>query len=71
MRTPIYPSWGLVRDRDGNADVNILLAGPAELAARYCTAGQAETGSSSPERNASGQTSADGRKRSRSVKMAG
>ena len=70
MRTPICPACGLVLDRDWNAALNILLAGLAWLAA-HRTAGQAETGSGVPERNASGQTSAGGRMRVRSVKMAG
>jgi putative transposase len=55
MRTHICPNCGLVLDRDWNAALNILLAGLAWLAA-HRTAGQAETGSGSPERNASGQT---------------
>jgi putative transposase len=49
MRTHICPSCGLVLDRDQNAARNIL-----ECALR--TAGQAGTGSGSPEQNASGQS---------------
>ncbi len=64
MRTHVCPSCGLVLDRDYNAALNIL-----ELALR--TAGQAETGAASAERNASGQTPAGSRKRLRSVKVAG
>jgi putative transposase len=64
MRTHVCPSCGLVLDRDQNAALNIL-----ELALR--TAGQAGTGSASAERNASGQRTSGGRKRLRSVKLAG
>ena len=70
MRTHICPSCGLVLDRDYNAALNILQAALEDLAA-HRTAGQAETGSGEPERNASGQTTAGGRKRLRSVKLAG
>ena len=48
MRTHICPNCGLVLDRNHNAALNIL-----ELALR--TAGQAETGTASAVRNASGQ----------------
>jgi putative transposase len=64
QRTHICPGCGLVLDRDHNAALNIL-----ELA--YRTAGQAETGTASAVRNASGQTPAGGRVRARSVKVAG
>ncbi|HEX6778946.1 MAG TPA: transposase, partial [Ktedonobacterales bacterium] len=64
MRTHVCPSCGLVLDRDHNAALNIL-----ELALR--TAGQAGTGSASAEQNASGQRTSGGRKRVRSVKLAG
>ena len=70
MRTHICPSCGLVLDRDWNAARNILSAALEYLAALR-TAGQAETGSGSPERNASGQTTAGGRKRLRSGTLAG
>ncbi|HEY7358696.1 MAG TPA: transposase [Ktedonobacterales bacterium] len=70
MRTHICPSCGLVLDRDWNAALNILLAGLAWLAA-HRTAGQAETGSASAERNASGQTPAGRRGKPRLVKVAG
>jgi putative transposase len=61
-RTHICPSCGLIVDRDWNAALNILLAGLAWLAAHPAsagqsrTAGQAGTGSGTPEHNASGQT---------------
>jgi putative transposase len=64
MRTHICPNCGLVLDRDHNAALNIL-----ELAHR--TAGQAETGTASAGQNASGQGTSGGRKRLRSVKLAG
>ncbi|HEU5200004.1 MAG TPA: transposase [Ktedonobacterales bacterium] len=64
MRTHVCPSCGLVLDRDQNAALNIL-----ELAIR--TAGQAGTGLSHEGQNASGQTTSSGRKRLRSVKLAG
>jgi putative transposase len=64
MRTHICPGCGLVLDRDQNAALNIL-----ERA--YRTAGQAETGSASAERNASGQKTSSERKRLRPVKSAG
>jgi putative transposase len=67
MRTHLCPNCGLVLDRDWNAALNILLAGVAA----YRTAGQAETGRASVRRNASGQTTAGGRKRLRSAKLAG
>jgi putative transposase len=70
MRTHICPSCGLVLDRDWNAGLNILLAGLDWLAA-HRTAGQAETGSASAERNASGQTPAGRRGKPRSVQVAG
>ena len=56
MRTHICPSCGLVLDRDWNAALNILAAALVIVAAKHRTAGQAETGSASAERNASGQT---------------
>ncbi len=62
QRTHICPSCGLILDRDHNAALNILLAGLAWLAAHQAsagqsrTAGQAGTGSGTPEQNASGQT---------------
>ena len=49
VRTHVCPACGLVLDRDQNAALNIL-----ELALTR-TAGQAGTGSGSPEHNASGQ----------------
>ena len=64
MRTHICPGCGLVLDRDQNAAKNILA-----LALR--TAGQAETGRSLERQNASGQRTSGGRKRLRSVKLAG
>ena len=64
MRTHVCPGCGLVLDRDHNAALNIL-----DLARR--TAGQAETGSGTPERNASGQQTSSERKRLRPVKSAG
>ena len=70
MRTHICPSCGLVLDRDWNAALNILLAGLAWLAA-HRTAGQAGTGSGTPERNASGQSTAGRRGKPRSAKLAG
>jgi putative transposase len=70
MRTHICPACGLVLDRDYNAALNILFAALEYLAA-YRTAGQAETGRASVRRNASGQTTAGGRKRLRSAKLAG
>jgi putative transposase len=70
MRTHICPACGLVLDRDWNAAVNILLAALAELTA-HRTAGQAETGFASAERNASGQTTAGRRGKLRFVKLAG
>ncbi len=63
MRTHVCPGCGLVLDRDQNAALNIL-----ELALR--TAGQAETGSLRAA-NASGQTTAGGRGKPRSAKLAG
>jgi putative transposase len=70
QRTHICPACGLVLDRDWNAALNILAAALVIVAA-YRTAGQAETGSGSPERNASGETPATGRRRLRSGKVAG
>jgi putative transposase len=70
MRTHICPECGLMLDRDWNAALNILLAALAWVAA-YRTAGQAETGSASAERNASGQKTSSGHKRLCSVKPAG
>ena len=70
MRTHICPSCGLVLDRDWNAARNILLAALVWVAT-HRTAGQAETGSASAGHNASGQTTAGGRKRLCSVKLAG
>ena len=70
MRTHICPRCGLVLDRDWNAALNILLAALEGVAA-HCTAGQAETGSASAERNASGQQTSSGRKRLRPAKSAG
>ena len=70
MRTHICPECGLVLDRDWNAALNILLAA-LSWGAAYRTAGQAETGSASAERNASGQKTSSGRKRLRPVKSAG
>ena len=64
VRTHVCPACGLVLDRDHNAALNIL-----ELALR--TAGQAGTGSGTPERNASGQGASGPRKRLRAVKLAG
>jgi putative transposase len=55
MRTHICPNCGLILDRDWNAALNILAAAQAKLAV-HRTAGQAETGSGTPEQNASGQT---------------
>jgi putative transposase len=55
MRTHICPQCGLILDRDWNAALNILLAGLAWLAS-HRTAGQAGTGSSQEEHNASGQS---------------
>ncbi|HEY7350101.1 MAG TPA: transposase [Ktedonobacterales bacterium] len=63
MRTHVCPSCGLVLDRDQNAALNIL-----ELALR--TAGQAGTGSRKAA-NASGQSTAGGRRKLRSAKLAG
>ncbi|HEU5369685.1 MAG TPA: transposase [Ktedonobacterales bacterium] len=71
MRTHSCPSCGLVLDRDWNAALNILAAALVIVAARNRTAGQAETGSGSPERNASGQRTSGGRKQLRSGKLAG
>jgi putative transposase len=71
IRTHICPSCGLVLDRDWNAALNILAAALVIVAALHRTAGQAGTGSASAERNASGQTTAGGRKRLRSAKLAG
>jgi putative transposase len=70
MRTHMCPNCGLVLDRDWNAALNILAAALVIVAALHRTAGQAETGSLRAA-NASGQPSAGGRKRLRSVKMAG
>jgi putative transposase len=56
MRTHLCPNCGLVLDRDYNAALNILAAALVLVAAHNRTAGQAGTGSGSPERNASGQT---------------
>ena len=70
MRTHICLSCGLVLDRDWNAALNILAAALV-LVAACCTAGQAETGRSQERHNASGQTTAGGRKRLRSAKLAG
>ena len=64
IRTHVCPACGLVLDRDHNAALNIL-----DLALR--TAGQAGTGFGTPERNASGQGTAGGRKQLRSFKSAG
>jgi putative transposase len=55
MRTHLCPRCGLVLDRDWNAALNIRLSALAWVAA-HRTAGQAETGSGLPGRNASGQT---------------
>ncbi len=55
MRTHLCPHCGLILDRDWNAALNILAAALAWLAA-HRTAGQAGTGSSPEEQNASGQT---------------
>ena len=57
-------------DRDYNAALNMLQAALEYLAALR-TAGQAETGSGSPGRNASGQKTTSLRKRLRPVKSAG
>jgi putative transposase len=54
-RTHICPSCGLILDRDWNAALNILMAGLVWLAT-HRTVGQTETGSGTPEHNASGQT---------------
>jgi putative transposase len=70
MRTHICPNCGLVLDRDWNAALNILQAALAWVAHNR-TAGQAETGSASAERNASGQKTTSLRKRLRPVKSAG
>jgi putative transposase len=70
MRTHLCPACGLVLDRDWNAALNMLQAALEDLAA-HRTAGQAETGSGSPERTASGQQATSLRKRLRSVKSAG
>ena len=70
MRTHLCPSCGLVLDRDENAALNILQAALKYLAA-HRTAGQAETGSGSLGRNASGQKTTSLRKRLRSVTSAG
>ena len=70
MRTHICPSCGLVLDRDWNAALNILAAALVIVAATNRTAGQAETGSLRAA-NASGQGTSGGRKRLRSVKLAG
>jgi putative transposase len=70
MRTHICPRCGLVLDRDWNAALNILLAALAWVAHNR-TAGQAETGSASAERNASGQKTESLHKRLRSAKSAG
>ena len=70
MRTHTCPSCGLVLDRDHNAALNILAAALL-LIDQDRTAGQAETGRSSKRRNASGQGTSGGRKRLRSVKLAG
>jgi putative transposase len=71
MRTHHCPSCGLVLDRDWNAALYILPAALVIVAALHHTTGQAETGSPSPERNASGQRAEGLRKRLRSVKLAG
>ncbi len=58
MRTHLCPQCGLILDRDWNAALNMLLAGLAWLATHPAsagqsrTAGQAGTGSGSPEQNA-------------------
>ena len=70
MRTHICTACGRVLDRDWNAALNILAAALVIVAATSRTAGQAETGSLRAA-NASGQTSAGGRKRLRPAKMAG
>ena len=69
-RTHICPACGLALDRDWTAALNILQVALKDLAA-HSTAGQAETGSGSPGRNASGQKATSLRKRLRSVKSAG
>lgn len=69
MRTHLCPACGLVLDRDWNAALNILAAARVLVAASR-TAGQAETGSRKAT-NASGQRTSGGRKRLRSVKLAG
>ncbi len=56
MRTHICPSCALVLDQDWNAALNILAAALVLVAPTSRTAGQAGTGSASPEQNASGQT---------------
>ncbi|HEU5199453.1 MAG TPA: transposase [Ktedonobacterales bacterium] len=70
QRTHACPSCGLVLDRDWNAALNILAAALV-IVATYRTAGQSETGRASARRNASGQTTAGGRVRARSAKLAG
>ncbi|HEU5369237.1 MAG TPA: transposase [Ktedonobacterales bacterium] len=64
-RTHVCPRCGLVLDRDHNAALNILES------ALNRTAGQAGTGLLQEGQNASGQKTSGGRKRLRSVKLAG
>jgi putative transposase len=70
QRTHLCPQCGLVLDRDWNAALNIRLSALAWGAA-HRTAGQAETGTASAARNASGQTTAGRRGKPRSGKVAG